>query len=246
MQTTLSILLSTFLACGGLLAAQEAPAAKPTQACGGGVVLDDGQVDSGYSFVPSATEGTYVQYFDSKLFPSRHLKSVCVCWLKTRQDRKDVAFEVVFFEKVGLQPAVRPYAWVPGVVGEVAESVAAAGELVEVDVRGVQLPADGAFIGVRWNPSEEQFLFICNDRSEGTDKTEVFFNEDRARGWTDVKKAKDPIFVPHRAIMVRATSLEADAEAPSPWEPPESEVPLPTLTAEPNASSPPRIRPNGE
>ncbi len=249
MRTILPILLSVLLGSVALFAAPEAATSTPARPCEGGVILDDGQVDSGYSFVPSASEGTYLQYFDSALFLRRELETVCICWLKTRQDRKDVPFEVVFFEKVGNAPAAKPYAWISAVADEVANSVETAGEFVEVDVRGVSLPVSGGFIGVRWNPSEESFLFLCNDRSEETARTEVYFHEDRARGWADVQTARDPIFKPHRAVMVRAKALAKDAEAPPPWKKPQVEkpveIPPSTLTAQPDASDPPRVKPSG-
>jgi hypothetical protein len=249
MRTFLTLFSSALLCSVALFAAPESVTTSPAEPCQGGVILDDGQVDSGYSFVPSASEGTYLQYFDSALFSRRELETICICWLKTRQDRKDVAFEVVFFEKVGNAPAAEPYAWVSAMADEVPDSVKTAGEFVEVDVRGVSLPESGGFIGVRWDPSEESFLFLCNDRSEETAKTEVYFHEDRARGWADVKTARDPIFKPHRAVMVRAKALAKDAEAPAPWKKPQIEKPVErspsTLTAQPDASSPPRVKPSG-
>ncbi len=245
MRTSSAVFLLATLFLVAPSTAQESDPTPATQPCEGGVVLDDGQVDSGYSFVPSSQMGIYVQYFDSALFSRRELQTVCVCWLKTRQDRKDVPFEVVFFEKIGNQPAREPYAWVSGEAKEVADSVKTAGAFVDVDVRGVSLPKTGAYIGVRWNPSEEQHLFLCNDRSEATTKTEVRFHDDRSRGWGDVKTARDPIFHPHRAVMVRAKALGKDVKAPPPWKPPSTEESPGTPTTEPKSAPAPEAQPSG-
>lgn len=175
----------------------------PALACAGGVIQDDGSVETGYGFVPSAVTGEYLQEFHAEDFPSAEMESVCVCWLKTRGER-DIAFEVVFYEDAGGQPAEVPYKVVPATASDVATGVETAGALAEVDVTGVTL-ADGiSYIGARWNPSQARFLFICTDTSAATPVANTFFREDRAPGWTNAIHAKDPIFAKHRAILVRA------------------------------------------
>jgi len=190
--------------------------------CAEGVIKDDGSVDTGYGFVPSATEGTYVQAFSSGEFEHPFLDRVCVCWLKTRYDR-DVEFEVQLYADVNGRPAASPLARVKASAKDVARSVADAGAFVDVDMHGVAIPEGPFFIGVQWNPSVAKFLFVCVDRGEATAKIPTFYREG-AVGWTSVEESRDPIFVPHRALMLRAISSEkkgappilpkADASAP--------------------------------
>ncbi len=188
------------------------PAALPD--CAGGLVLDDGDPETGYGFVPSASEGIYVQEFHAGDLPARELAKVCVCWLKTRGDN-DAQFDVVFYEDAGGRPAEQPFRKVPGKATDIPTSKETAGKLYEVDVSGVTLPPGTSYVGVRWNPSLEKFLFVCTDTSEGTEKVEAFFREDRARAWASVFSARDPIFRPHRAILVRLEAAgKADKKSP--------------------------------
>jgi len=178
-------------------------AAAPAPACAGGAIKDDGTVETGYGFVPSATFGEYLQKFHADELASAAMDKVCVCWLKTRGER-DIAFEVMFYEDAGGQPAATPYAVVPATATGVAESVDTAGRFTEVDVSGVTLAAGISYIGARWNPSQAKFLFICTDTSDATEVVDVFFREDRARRWSNAIDAHDPIFTNHRSILVRA------------------------------------------
>lgn len=179
--------------------------------CQTAVAKDDGSVESGYGFVPTATTGTYVQAFDRSELKGTHLYSVCLCFMKTRPDQ-DINFEVVVFGDNSGQPAVEPIAIVPGSQAGVATSKKSAGEFIEVELPNVALPKGTVYIGARWNPSEEKFLFICNDQTESSPKTLVFFSEDQTPNWTSVLTARDPLFLPHRAIMVRANSSTRPAE----------------------------------
>ncbi len=177
------------------------------QACGGGAIKDDGSVETGYGFVPSAVEGRYVQEFHSADFPTRALAEVCVCWLRSRAD-SDLDFEVVFYQDRGGRPAEAPYAEVKATATEVPEGVDAAGRLYPVEVSGVELPEGTSYIGVRWNPSASTYFFICGDTSKETALVNVFSAEDRSPAWTNVKNSRDPVFRPHRAILVRAKAVE--------------------------------------
>ncbi len=183
----------------------EAPDSAPKRSCEAGVVKDDGSVETGYGFVPSAIFGEYVQQFHSDEFPSLEMESVCVCWLKTRGGR-DVGFEVVFYEDAGGRPANEPYAAVLASVDVEATDVESAGKMFAVDVSPVTLVEGTSYIGVRWDPSASNYLFVCTDTSEETEVTNVFFREDRAPRWTSALNARDPIFSNHRAILLRASA----------------------------------------
>ncbi len=180
------------------------PEPKPT-ACAGGAIKDDGSVETGYGYVPSAVMGSYLQQFHSDDLPSRELSEVCVCWLRTRPD-DNLDFEVVFYEDAGGRPTTEPYARVESSATEVPKGVDDAGRLYPVDVSGVTLAEGTSYVGVHWNPSASTFFFVCTDTSEETEYVNVFSAEDRAPAWTNIKNSRDPIFKPHRAILVRVRS----------------------------------------
>ena len=175
----------------------------PAPDCSGGVVYDDGTVETGYGFVPQATHGVYVQRFESDAFPSRGLAEVCICWLKTRPEQ-DIEFEVVFYQDQNGIPAPEPFARVPATASEVPDSVEAAGRFYGVDVSGIQLPEGVVYIGAHWVPKDNNRLFICTDTSEESPETPVFYMDDRTPRWISVFDSKDPIFRKHRTILVRA------------------------------------------
>ena len=189
------------------------PPVEEPEPCAGGAIPDDGSVDTGYGYVPSAVMGVYLQRFDSGDLPSRELSEVCVCWLRTRAD-DDLDFEVVFYEDLGGRPGDAPYATVQATATEVPKGVDAAGRFYSVDVSGVTLAEGTSYIGVHWDPSASTFFFVCTDTGEDTEITEVFSMEDRSPVWTNIKNSRDPIFKPHRAIMIRATSAQPGPEAP--------------------------------
>ncbi len=218
-QAALSLAVLLLLACGQSVvskpessesaeAEQPAPevaAAEPAPAvpCAGGAIKDDGSVETGYGFVPSATMGQYVQEFHSGELPSRELSEVCVCWLRTRDD-SDIDFEVIFHQDVEGRPAPEPYATVAATATEVPNGVDAAGRFYPVDVSEVTLAEGTSYIGVRWDPSASQLFFVCTDTSEETEMVSVYSAEDRAPAWVHVKESRDPIFRPHRSILLRA------------------------------------------
>lgn len=202
--------------------------AVASQACSSGAVRDDGTVESGYGFVPSSTYGIYVQEMTSQAIGHPFFDSVCVCWLKTRGDR-DVDFEVVVYEEENGRPAATPIYSVPATAHGVPKSVAEAGAFAEVDMGRLAVPKGTFFLGARWSPQEDAFLFVCVDRSEETEKRRVFFQESAIPRWVAVTESKDPIFAPHRAIMVRAVGT--DTPPPPPVKRPE------------NASGPPALAP---
>ncbi len=195
-------------ACEPKPASETAPgaaAARRAGFCAAGAVKDDGSVETGYGFVPTATDGEYVQEFLADELPSRRMDRVCVCWLKTRHE-PDIDFEVVFYAAAGdgAGPAAEPYAVVPATATGLPESVAAAGRFFAVDVSAVTLEPGTAYIGARWDPSAAKYLFVCTDQSEGTAEAKVFFREDRRPRWLSAQDSPDPTFNAHRAILVRA------------------------------------------
>ncbi|MCP4661892.1 MAG: hypothetical protein GY856_41340 [bacterium] len=183
--------------------------AQSDPACTDGVVKDDGSPEIGWGWVPSVVEGQYVQEFHSGEFPTRNLETVCVCWLRTRTD-SDLDFAVVFYDDVGGEPAITPFAAIPATATGVGTG-AAGGRFFTVDVSVVRVPLGTFYVGVRWDPSADQFFFICADTSPETEPVNVFFIDDRADAWTNVFDSGDPIFDLHRAILVRAVASDTAA-----------------------------------
>jgi hypothetical protein len=182
----------------------------PEPACDGETcaVREDGSLESGYGWVPSVDDGKYVQQIDSSLLPNRRLEDVCVCWLRTRQD-SSVDFEVVFYDVVlddegDPKPALEPYASVPATATGVPLGIV--GAFYEVDVRGILLAEGISYVGVRWDASADQFFFVCVDQTSETEPVEVFFLDEVDDDWTSVFDSNDPIFLPHRALLVRVCS----------------------------------------
>jgi len=183
-------------------------------ACTGGVVKDDGSPETGWGWIPSVIEGQYVQQFHSGELPTRNLETVCICWLRTSTDW-ELDFEVVFYRDVAGEPASTPFAAIPATATPVGEGVAG-GRFFAVDVSGVRIPFGTFYLGARWNASADPFFFLCADTSPATAPVNVFYIDDRADEWTSVFDSADPIFIPHRAIMVRAVASErAEIEIPT-------------------------------
>jgi hypothetical protein len=203
------LLLAVVLTAPAALAAPTAVELQgqntPEPACEGCAVQDDGSLESGYGWVPSVDDGQFIQQIDSALLPTRRLETVCVCWLRTQMD-SDVDFEVVFYDSVAdaegaLKPTLEPYASVPATAAGVPQGIV--GAFYEVDVRGVEI-ADGiSYVGVRWDAMADRFFFVCVDQTPETEPVEVFFIDEFAEDWTSVFDSNDPIFVLHRAMLVR-------------------------------------------
>jgi hypothetical protein len=179
-----------------LATAQDAPG------CVDGVVKDDGTVETGYGWVPSTLWGVFVQQFSSTELPTRTLGQACVCWLRTHRD-STVDFDVVVYEDVGGVPAMTPYASVAATATDVPKGVAAAGRFYDVDLSGIVVPNGTFYVGVRWNPSQDQYFFLCVDRSPETPVVGGFYLDDRSTEWGNVLDTPDPTFTGHRAMMVR-------------------------------------------
>lgn len=203
-------------AAGGPAAAQ--PAAAPagevaaivdaSEACAGGLVRDDGSAETGYGWVPSVVEGIYVQEVIATDLPTRIMEKVCACWLRTRVDA-EIDFDVVFYAQEDGRPAADPYASVPAQAGAIPSGVT--GRFYEVDVSGVVLVPGVSYVGVRWDPSADDFFFVCVDTTPSTALVEGFFIDDRAADWVSISQALDPIFDAHRAMMIRLVARpEAD------------------------------------
>ncbi|MCG8458348.1 MAG: hypothetical protein MI919_18885 [Holophagales bacterium] len=186
----------------------------PSSPCSDGLVRDDGTIESGYGWVPSAIFGVYAQAFLQEELPAPGVERVCVCVLRTRED-DSIDFEVVFYEDADGVPALEPFAAVPASTDGVPKGLE--GKWVEVVTGGVRLPSEGpVYIGVRWNPSVDQFFFVCDDQSPETPFTDLFFIDDRAEEWDAASTTIDPIFDDHRAALIR----------PVPRQPTAVEVPL--------------------
>jgi hypothetical protein len=175
--------------------------------CVDGVVKDDGTLESGYGWVPSVVDGRYVQRFNVAEFPSRKIDQVCICWSRTADD-DEVSFRVELYRDRGGRPARSP---------EVsAEAVAAAvpqfpqGGFFTVDVSDAEMvaPTNVFYLGVQWDPSRDQFFFICVDQTDATPVVDGWYVDDRADGWTSVLESDDPIFDDHHAMMIRAVGGE--------------------------------------
>ncbi|MCG8462247.1 MAG: hypothetical protein MI919_38680 [Holophagales bacterium] len=227
---SLSLLLLVGLAlsasaCGGLSAPGTSPKAKKASPdCTEGFALDDGTVENGYGFVPSSKWTTYLQRFDSSDLPGRQVERVCVCFLRTRE-ADAVDFEVVFHRNRVGRPALESYASVPGKAVEIPKGVESGGKFYAVDVSGVTLPEGPSFIGVRFDPSQGRFVFLCSDKSETESPAPGFQMDDRSKDWTDVLNTRDSTFFDHRAAMIRvvtspspddATPKDATPESPTP------------------------------
>lgn len=193
-------------------AVDEVPEAAP---CEGTVGFDDGSFETGYGFVPSAQWGIYLQRFDAPELGGQDLEEVCVCWLKTRGDAT-ADFEILIWDETDRKLAPAAFATIPGSAEDIPTSKEEAGRLFPVEIDDVTLPEAPFWVGVRWNPSEENFLFVCADHgsdepAEG-EPIPAVFQEDRAGGWADVLTARDPIFHGHRALGVRVSVAEPTAD----------------------------------
>jgi hypothetical protein len=182
-------------------------------ACAGGAVFDDGMLETGYSWVPSAVDGRYVQRFTWTDVAATRLSEICVCWTRTRPDDV-IDFHVELYRDVGGEPAFNPTFSMPVQMTGVPS-------FPDGDFLSVPLPADGwptltptFYVGVRWNPSIDQFFFVCADTSPTSPVVNGFFIDDRADGWASVLETNDPTFAAHHAMMIRAVGGAAPAQVP--------------------------------
>lgn len=184
----------------------EAPArgsSTPVPACENGVVVDDGSLESGYGWVPSVVDGRYVQEFASADFVPPGLASACVCWTRTReQDTVDFFVELYRLTEDG--PLAIPEVSVPAR----AEAVPTFpdGAFYEVDISSPPLPRGTFVLGVRWNPSVDQFFFVCADQSPETPFVNGWLIDDRASGWGQFFESSDSILADHSALLLRAVA----------------------------------------
>lgn len=181
----------------------------PGPSCNDGVVKDDGSVETGWGWVPTATSGQYVQEFHSAEFPTRTLDRLCLCFLRTRQDA-DLDFELVFYRDTEGQPEPLPFAVVPGQALGLPDGIAGA-TFVEVDLPEIEVPIGTFYVGPRWNPGVDQFFFLCADTTPTTPRTDLWFIDDRAEGWDSALTTIDPLFAAHRAVMIRPVSFQGNA-----------------------------------
>lgn len=210
-----SLAITVFL-LPGVAGAQRAQAPAPADGggyalgaldCADGVVLDDGTLESGYGWVPSAIDGRYVQRFEAADFRSRKMEEICICWTRTQPD-DEIRFHVELYRDRGGRPARSPEASFEVVASMVPTFPDGAFYSVDVSGADMQAPTDVFYLGVRWNPSEDGFFFVCVDQTETTPVVDGFFIDDRADEWASVLESNDPIFDDHRAMMIRARALE--------------------------------------
>ena len=177
-------------------------------ACGEGVVKDDGTLESGYGWVPSAVDGRYVQRFEVEEFRSRKIDEVCVCWTHTIFPEDEITFNVQLYRDRRGMPAASPDASVEVVARGVPTFPDGAFYSVDVsDLRWIA-PTNVFYLGVQWDPSVDQFFFVCVDQSVETPIVDGWYVDDRAEDWTSVLESNDPIFDDHRAMLIRARAAE--------------------------------------
>jgi hypothetical protein len=182
----------------------------PTQGgddCSDGVVKDDGSLETGYGWVPSAVDGRYVQRFDVFELESRKLAEVCICWTRTQPD-DEIRFQVQLYRSRGDVPARHPEASFEAVATGVPQFPDGAFYSIDVSAADMRIPTDVFFVGVQWDPSDDQFFFVCADHSDVMPVVDGWFIDDRAGDWTSVLETSDPIFAEHRAMMIRARGVE--------------------------------------
>jgi len=175
--------------------------------CSDGVVKDDGSLETGYGWVPSAVDGRYVQRFEYSELNSRKVEEVCVCWTRTRPD-DEIRFQVHLYRSRGEVPAREPEASLEFVATGVPQFPDGAFYSIDVSAADMRIPTDVSFIGVQWDPSDDQYFFVCADHSDVMPVVDGWFMDDRAGGWSSVLEATDPIFAEHRAMMIRARGEE--------------------------------------
>lgn len=226
LSTALFLALATSAGASAPTPAESKPAERPDD-CSDGVVLDDGSVETGYGFVPTAKWGIVLQRFQSADFPSRHLDRVCVCWLRTR-NVADFDYQVVLYEEVDGRPAQTPYATIATRAENVVKGKENAGRLDPVDATGVRVPEGAFYLGVRWDPSAAPYTFVCADHSADSKVVPGFQREDRAADWIDMLDTRDPVFTNHRAALLRAVAKpEGWVPPPAPARPAASSAPVP-------------------
>ncbi len=182
----------------------------PVAACDDGIVNDDGTVENGYGWVPSVVQGEYVQEFSGA--PRTGVDSVCVCWLRTRADQ-EIDFELVFYADVGGKPAEQPYYSRAASATGVPSGIT--GAFYEVPVDSVPLATDPVYIGVRWDPSAEDFFFVCADWTPTTPEIPLFLREDLFFTWGNALDSAAPTFTGHRAALIRVTTSQLAIQVPT-------------------------------
>jgi hypothetical protein len=196
------------------LALPRADSASPrADECIDGVVKDDGTAETAYGWVPSVIEGQYVQEFTVDEFPTRELEKVCVCWTRNHPD-KNIDFDVVVYADVGGVPALTPAYAIPASAFVVPTWPEIQFYEIDLSALHVWLPTETSYIGVRWNASVDQFFFVCADHSDLPPATNGFYIDDRATEWTSYFDTSDPIFLNHRALMVRANAAAVLQQIP--------------------------------
>jgi len=90
---------------------------------------------------------------------------------------------------------------------------ASGGRFYNNGVTGVQVRGPTLYVGVRWNPSMDDYFFLCADNGPETEPVNVFFIDDRAEEWGSALDTTDPMFDEHRAVMVRTVTEQLPGTA---------------------------------
>ncbi|MCP4899498.1 MAG: hypothetical protein GY906_21235 [bacterium] len=206
--------IASSLLIPGLLSASE-PAATtvitvaqrqvPINDCAAGIVYDDGTFEAGYGWIPSAINGRYVQRFEVSQPSKQQITEMCVCWTRIRDDDQ-IEFSFELYEDIDGVPALLPTASQTMIADNVPSFQSGAFYKADLSSQLDWTPPSSVFyLGVSWNPSIDQFFFVCADQSETTPAVESFFIDDRADEWTSVFETNDPIFDDYRALLIRAS-----------------------------------------
>ena len=176
---------------------------RQVDACSDGTVLDDGTFESGYGWVPSAIWGEYVQRFPAGAVNIMRLERLCVALTRTRDD-DSLDFEVVVYRQEGATPGGGGSFRFPASATAVPAFPEFALYEVDLGAAAPTLTAATTNIGIRWNPSVDQFFFVGADQDGPPEPLAGYYRDDRAEGqWGDVLMTSDPIFDDHGAMGIR-------------------------------------------
>ena len=175
--------------------------------CADGVVKDDGTLETGSGWVPSVVDGRDVQRFEAAEFRSRKMEEICICWTRTRMD-DELRFQVQLYRDRGGRPALFPEESVDAVATLVPSYPDGAFYSFDVSGADMHAPTEVFYLGVQWDPSQEDYFFVCVDKTADSPVVDGWFIDDRADEWTSVLDTFDPTFNDHRAMMIRARALE--------------------------------------
>lgn len=155
----------------------------------GWVVRDDGTPENGLGWDPNVvSDGTYVDRFDLGPPGGDAVTRVCLRLARLGSD-SSLDFDVTFWTLDG--PGGDPNTLL-GSVPATATGVPSGlpGQLYEVDVSGLGLPAQGMVgVGPRWNPQVDQDFFLLTDEGLASPFTDPMGSSDGGASWDNVVNA---------------------------------------------------------